>query len=64
MLFGQVHLPSNIIVNKLIGYAGTPIAAPSANISGKPSETCLEDIESVVSSVILDEHIFRFKTTR
>ena len=39
-----VRMPSNIIANKLIEYAGTPIAAPSANISGRPSGTCIEDI--------------------
>ena len=41
-----VRMPANIIANKLIQYAGLPIAAPSANISGKPSGTCLEDIYS------------------
>jgi len=41
-----VRMPANIIANKLIEYAGVPIAAPSANISGKPSGTCLEDIYS------------------
>lgn len=41
-----VRMPANIIANKLIQYAGVPIAAPSANISGKPSGTCLEDIYS------------------
>ena len=100
-----VRMPENIVANKLIEYAALPIAAPSANISGKPSGTCLEDIldelgpkmdyiidggkcavgiestvvkvegenvrilrpgkvtkediENVVSSVILDEHIFK-----
>ena len=39
-----VRMPKNIIANKLIEYAAVPIAAPSANISGKPSGTCLEDI--------------------
>jgi len=41
-----VRMPANVIANKLIDYAGVPIAAPSANISGKPSGTCLEDIYS------------------
>ena len=35
-----VRMPKNIIANKLIHYS----AAPSANISGKPSGTCIEDI--------------------
>lgn len=39
-----VRMPSNKIANKLIEYANVPIAAPSANISGKPSGTCIEDI--------------------
>ena len=39
-----VRMPSNIIAKKLIEYAGLPIAAPSANISGKPSGTNLDDI--------------------
>ena len=39
-----LRMPENIIANKLIEYSNTPIAAPSANISGKPSGTCLEDI--------------------
>lgn len=45
-----VRMPSNIIANKLIEYAGVPIAAPSANISGKPSGTCLEDIYEELAS--------------
>lgn len=39
-----IRMPSNKIANKLIEYAGVPVAAPSANISGRPSGTCLEDI--------------------
>ena len=37
-------MPSNEIALKLIEYAGVPIATPSANISGKPSGTNMEDI--------------------
>ena len=40
----SVRMPKNIIANRLIHYSNTPIAAPSANISGKPSGTCIEDI--------------------
>ena len=47
---------NNEIALKLIEYAGVPIAAPSANISGKPSGTSVEDIraelESKVSAII------------
>ena len=39
-----IRMPSNIIARKLIEYSGCPIAAPSANISGKPSGTLVEDI--------------------
>ena len=34
-----IRMPSNKIANKLIEYADVPIAAPSANTSGKPSPT-------------------------
>lgn len=39
-----IRMPSNQIATKLIEYANVPIAAPSANISGKPSGTKIEDI--------------------
>lgn len=39
-----VRMPSNIIAKTLIEKANTPIAAPSANISGKPSGTNIKDI--------------------
>lgn len=39
-----VRMPSNKIAHNLIKYSGVPIAAPSANISGKPSGTNLDDI--------------------
>lgn len=39
-----IRMPSHPIANKLIEYANLPIAAPSANISGKPSGTRIEDI--------------------
>lgn len=39
-----IRMPSNEIARKLIKYSGCPIAAPSANISGKPSGTLVEDI--------------------
>ena len=39
-----IRMPSNIIANKLIEYSDTPIAAPSANVSGKPSGTNISDI--------------------
>lgn len=39
-----VRMPSNKIAHELIKMAGVPIAAPSANISGRPSGTKMEDI--------------------
>ncbi|MCX8146888.1 MAG: L-threonylcarbamoyladenylate synthase [Candidatus Woesearchaeota archaeon] len=39
-----VRMPKNKIALDLIKHSGTPIAAPSANISGKPSGTCFEDV--------------------
>jgi len=39
-----VRMPENDIALKLIEYAGIPIAAPSANISGKPCGTELNTI--------------------
>ncbi|MCI9177301.1 MAG: threonylcarbamoyl-AMP synthase [Clostridia bacterium] len=39
-----IRMPSNKIAQELIQMAGVPIAAPSANVSGKPSGTTVEDI--------------------
>ena len=39
-----VRMPSNKIARDLIELSNTPIAAPSANISGKPSGTNIQDI--------------------
>lgn len=39
-----IRMPSNEIARKLIEYSNLPIAAPSANVSGKPSGTLVEDI--------------------
>ena len=53
-----MRMPSNKIANKLIEYAGVPIAAPSANVSGRPSGTKIEDIlkefDGKVSTIIDD----------
>ena len=38
-------MPSNKIINKVIEKANIPLAAPSANLSTKPSGTCIEDIK-------------------
>lgn len=39
-----IRMPSGKIALKLIEYAQVPIAAPSANISGRPSGTNIQDI--------------------
>ena len=39
-----VRMPSGTIAKELISYAGIPIAAPSANVSGRPSGTNISDI--------------------
>lgn len=40
-----VRMPSGEIANKLVELAGVPIATPSANISGDPSGTNLQEIK-------------------
>lgn len=40
-----VRMPSGEIARKLVEIAGVPIAAPSANISGEPSGTNLQEIK-------------------
>ena len=51
-----IRIPENEIARKLIEKAGVPVAAPSANISGKPSPTrashVAEDLYDKVSYII------------
>lgn len=51
-----IRMPDNIIARGIIQFSGVPIAAPSANISGKPSGTNIEDIrkelEGRVSAIV------------
>ena len=51
-----IRMPSNEIALKLIELSGSPIAAPSANISGRPSPTdverCIEDLNGKVDYII------------
>ncbi|MBO0526160.1 threonylcarbamoyl-AMP synthase [Clostridium botulinum] len=51
-----IRIPSNKIAMELISMAGVPIAAPSANLSGKPSptdlETCIEDLDGRVNMIL------------
>lgn len=51
-----VRMPDNVIARGIITFSGVPIAAPSANISGRPSGTTVEDIrqelEGKVSAIV------------
>ncbi len=47
-----VRCPSHIVARSLIKYSGLPIAAPSANISGKPSPTKAEHVFSDLNGKI------------
>lgn len=51
-----VRCPSHPVARALIAAAGLPIAAPSANISGRPSPTCarfvIEDMNGRVDMII------------
>ena len=54
-----VRMPDNDIALKLIELSGVPIAAPSANISGRPSPTdierCEEDLNGRVDFIVGSE---------
>ena len=56
-----VRMPSNPIAIELIRQAGTPIAAPSANVSGRPSPTTAEhvisDLKGRIDAVIDGGHV-------
>lgn len=47
-----IRMPNNKIANKLIELSNTPIAAPSANISGRPSGTNINDIIDELGSKV------------
>lgn len=51
-----IRMPNNEIALKLIELSGVPIAAPSANISGRPSPTdierCIEDLNGKIDYII------------
>lgn len=47
-----IRMPSNKITRKLIQYAGAPIAAPSANISGEPSNTNLDNLINIFKNSV------------
>ncbi|WP_303864692.1 L-threonylcarbamoyladenylate synthase [Alkalibaculum bacchi] len=54
-----IRMPSNNIARCLIEEANTPIAAPSANISGKPSPTkakhVIEDLDGRIDAIITSD---------
>jgi L-threonylcarbamoyladenylate synthase len=39
-----IRMPSHPIARELIERVGEPLVAPSANLSGRPSPTCLQDV--------------------
>jgi L-threonylcarbamoyladenylate synthase len=51
-----IRMPSNVIARELIRAARVPIAAPSANISGRPSPTdvqrCIEDLSGRIECIL------------
>ncbi|SDE64572.1 L-threonylcarbamoyladenylate synthase [Sporomusa acidovorans] len=51
-----VRLPSSVVARELIRLAGVPVAAPSANTSGRPSPTTaqavLADLDGKIAAVI------------
>ncbi|MEG0370699.1 MAG: L-threonylcarbamoyladenylate synthase [Clostridium sp.] len=51
-----IRMPEGLVARKIILEAGVPIAAPSANLSGKPSPTtiehCIRDLSGRVSMII------------
>lgn len=51
-----IRMPSDKIARQLIKESGKPIAAPSANISGRPSPTdidsCIEDLDGKVDYIL------------
>ncbi len=51
-----VRMPSHPVANRFLRYCGVPVAAPSANLSGRPSPTgarsVLEDMDGYIYAVI------------
>ncbi len=52
-----VRFPKNPVARAIIAQAGTPLAAPSANLSGSPSPTtaahCIKDLEGRVEGIVV-----------
>ncbi|MCI8650638.1 MAG: threonylcarbamoyl-AMP synthase [Anaerotruncus sp.] len=51
-----IRIPAHPVARELIRLAGTPLAAPSANLSGKPSPTCaqhcINDLSGRVDAIL------------
>ena len=47
-----IRMPANDIALALIDKAGVPIAAPSANLSGRPSPTTAQEVRSALDGLI------------
>ena len=47
-----IRMPDNKIAKAIIEEVGYPVAAPSANVSGKPSGTILDDIKDELGSKV------------
>jgi len=51
-----IRMPSNQVAREIIKASGVPIAAPSANISGRPSptdvESCIEDLDGKIEMIV------------
>ncbi len=54
-----VRMPDNPIALELINKAGCPVAAPSANISGKPSPTkgehVVDDLNGIIDGIVIGD---------
>jgi L-threonylcarbamoyladenylate synthase len=52
-----IRIPAHPVARELIAAAGVPIAAPSANLSGRPSgttwQTVLEDLDGRIDAVLM-----------
>ncbi|MDD3223438.1 MAG: L-threonylcarbamoyladenylate synthase [Clostridium sp.] len=55
-----IRMPSDVIAREIIKASKTPIAAPSANISGRPSPTdverCIEDMNGKIEYIVGGEN--------
>lgn len=56
-----VRCPDHDVFREIIEASGTPLAAPSANLSGRPSGTTwsavLEDLEGTIDAVYLSDYV-------